>query len=406
LTAWPRLRFALRAALHGAAWRLPPRVSRALLGALRLARPVRAESGTVLYINCPPVESPAFARHLAGLGRLARGEHVPLAVHVSVTDRCECRCARCSNLGGGREDPPLEALARLFAELRAAGTSCVALTGGEPALRPDLDRLVAACGPELAPLLFTSGLGIDTARAGSLRAAGLTVAVISLDHFEAAEHDRLRGRPGTFAAALQAIAACRSAGLYTAAQAVAGAELLAGDCLERFVAFCAGLGVHDVVLLEPFLLRPGAGERRLSAAQRERLCRLHLESARHARRPKVTAMPFIESARFLGCQAGCSFVYVDAGGGVWPCDFAPLSFGNAYRGELAAALRRMAECRPRPGALCPALAALDRLAPGEKFPLAWPRSGEILGAIEPGPLPALAGGLARPSGSVRPPESP
>jgi len=219
--------------------------------------------------------------------------------------------------------------------------------------------------------------------------------VVSLDHFEAAEHDRRRGRSGVFAAALAAIEACRSAGLYTAAQAVAGEELLAGDNLERFLAFCAGLGVHDVVLLEPFPLRPEAGERRLSADERERLCRLHRDSARDARPPKITAMPFIESTDFLGCQAGFSFLYVDAGGEVWPCDFAPLSFGNAYRGELGAALARMADCRPCPGALCPALAVLDRLAPGERLPLAWPRSGEVLRVIEPGPLPALAGGLAR-----------
>jgi MoaA/NifB/PqqE/SkfB family radical SAM enzyme len=347
----------LRAALLGMtvpeAWRLPPRVSGVLLDSLRLTRPAAAPSGTITYINCPPIGSLAFGRHLAGLSRISRGEPVPLVAHISVTDHCGYRCARCSNLPAAQTDPPLDALKRLLDELRDAGTATVALTGGEPCLRPDLAEIVAACGPEMSPMLFASGQGLDRDLARRLRAAGLAAAIVSLDDFRAEEHDRVRGAPGAFAQARSAIEHCLAAGLYTAAQAVAVPGLLAGEDLERFLEFCRGLGVHDVVFLNPARVRPDDASALLDAAQIERLVDLHRRSARDGRMMKVTAMPYLESPAFFGCQAGFSFLYVSASGELYPCDFLPRSFGNVFRDGLAPALAALQREFPLPGCDCP-----------------------------------------------------
>ena len=336
-----RLKVAIRSLAYREAWGFRPRQSLGMFHYLANTRPTWRDGEAEMNVYSPPVGSPAYARYLRGLQRMDRGEWVPLVVHLSVTDRCRYRCDRCSNCAQCGDDPPLETLVRLAEDLRAAGTCRVALTGGEPMLRDDLPAVVEACGRDLSPVLFTSGYGLDSGKARQLHQAGLAAAFVSLDHFLAEEHDRVRGEAGAFDRAVEAIRACREAGLYTAAQAVIGSSLLEKGRLERFVAFFAKRwGAHEVMLLEEVPIRgqPAQGD---AAAVRQRLEAMQLRSARDARMPKVSSMSWLESAQCLGCQAGFSFLYVSARGDVFPCDFVPLSFGNIHELGIAAIHERM-----------------------------------------------------------------
>ncbi len=383
------------------AWRLPARSARGLLRALATTRPARATSGTIVYANCPPLEGEPYRRYLRGLARVARGERVPLVAHIAVTDRCAYACARCSNAGTRTEDPPLQHLEELLCALAAAGTASVALTGGEPSLREDLCDVVAACRGRISPILFTSGRGCDRARAEALRRAGLDAVFVSLDHFEAARHDAIRGEEGAFARALEAIEACLGAGLYTAAQAVVDPALADETVLGEFLSCAKKLGVHDVVLLEPM---PGGrtpeAAAPLDAAQKARLAAFHARAARDRSLPKVTAMPFFEGPECFGCQAAFTFLYARADGEIFPCDFAPFSFGNVYESGLAAILARMARLVPGPSRECMAYALRRRLAPGERVPVTWVRTEELLCGYAPGEPPELMRGFL-PQGGAR-----
>jgi len=392
---WARFAAALATLRCPEAWTLPPRVSRAMLRMLSATRPAGALTGTITVLDCPPLGSPAFRSYLRGLKRVARGERVPLVAHLAVTDRCPNRCARCSNLPAGGGDPPAEALTRLIAELRAAGTASLAFTGGEPCLRPDLEGLVAGCAPEVAAIIFTAGPGLSPARARELRSAGLVGAFVSLDHYRPEVHDRIRGRQGAFRESLAAIEACRRAGLYTAAQVAADGALLADGELEHFLETCRGLGLHDVVLLQPVPVRgPGPAPE----FPRERLAALHRRAARDRRLPKVTALPFIEGPELLGCQAGVTFLYVNTAGEVFPCDLAPVSFGNVFELGLSAVLERMKRFLPGPSRQCLGLWLAQA---GGARPLPWPQTEELMRGWEPGEPPELARLLlpARPPGS-------
>ncbi|BCV42919.1 GTP 3',8-cyclase MoaA [Shewanella algae] len=108
-------------------------------------------------------------------------------LRLSITDRCDFRCIYCMS-----EDPcflereqvlSLEELAfigRAFTEL---GVSKVRLTGGEPLVRSDCDRLVAqlAALPGLKDLSMTSNGSRLAKLAPALKAAGLNRLNISLD---------------------------------------------------------------------------------------------------------------------------------------------------------------------------------------------------------------------------------
>jgi len=297
-------------------------------------------------------------------------------------------------VGCGDVDPPLADLARLADALRAAGTCRVALTGGEPLLRDDLPAVVAACGPELSPVLFTSGYGLDSRGAGKLRQAGLAAVYVSLDHFRPEEHDRIRGQAGAHAAAVEAMRASRRAGLFTAAQAVVGADLLGPGRLEEFLAFCRTLSVDEVMLLEevPVGSRGTNGSQPAAEsdeALRETLAAWHLRSARDAALPKVSSMSWLESPACLGCQAGFSFLYVSAGGDVTPCDFVPVSFGNVHQVGLAEILHRMASLLRRPSGACLARRIGALYCTDRRLPVPWEEVSALLESYDPGPPPQM-----------------
>jgi MoaA/NifB/PqqE/SkfB family radical SAM enzyme len=384
-----RLRTLLATLRYPAAWALSPRLARSLRASLRHLRPVLSPVGIVLHPYAPPIGGRAFGRYLQGLRRMARGEHVPLVVHLSVTDRCPNACRRCSNLPCSEGDPPLEALIPLIEKLRQAGTVSIALTGGEPMLRPDLPEIIAACAPDISVTLFTTGFGIDEAAARRLRGAGLELAFISLDHARPEPHDRQRGRAGAHRQAVQAIRACRAAGLYTAAQAVAEAALFRDGALEDYLEFCRGLGVHEVMLLEPVAVRPDQAAAPFAPDLRARLVDLHQRAVRDASLPKVSCASFLESPEFLGCQAGYSFLYISAAGELFPCDFAPISLGNVYRESLGALLARAGQDFAAPACHC--LAHAINQSCGAEFarPLSHAQASGILNHFKEPGLPQL-----------------
>lgn len=373
-----RLRATLATLRYPAAWTLPPELARSMHESLRHLRPVFSPVGIVLHPYAPPIGGRAFGRYLQGLRRMARGEHVPLVAHLSITDRCTNTCRRCSNLPCATQDPPLEKLAPLIDKLRKMGTVSIALTGGEPMLRADLPEIIAACAPDISTTLFTTGLGIDEAVANRLRGAGLDLVFISLDHYQPGPHDRQRGTPGAHRQAVRAIESCRFAGLYTAAQAVVDEDLLAGDELDRYLAFCHDLGVHEIMLLEPVAVRPDQPGKNCSQDMRSRLVSLHKRAASNANLPKVSSASFLESPEFLGCQAGYSFIYISAAGELFPCDFAPISLGNVYREDLPAILDRARRVFSKPSCRCLAQAINEGCGSEAGRPLNLGQSQSIL----------------------------
>jgi cyclic pyranopterin phosphate synthase len=115
-------------------------------------------------------------------------------LRISVTDRCNFRCVYCMPKEAfgrdhaflGRDQlltfEEIARLARIFAEL---GVKKVRITGGEPLLRRDLERLVAmlASIPGLDLTMTTNG-SLLSEKAQLLRDAGLRRVTVSLDSLD------------------------------------------------------------------------------------------------------------------------------------------------------------------------------------------------------------------------------
>lgn len=109
-------------------------------------------------------------------------------LRISVTDRCNLRCRYCMPLEGLQWLPKPEILsyeeiAEVVRQLAPLGLKRLRLTGGEPTIRPDLERLVAMLRavPGVEDIaLSTNGLRLAEL-AAPLRAAGLDRVNISAD---------------------------------------------------------------------------------------------------------------------------------------------------------------------------------------------------------------------------------
>jgi cyclic pyranopterin phosphate synthase len=109
-------------------------------------------------------------------------------LRISVTDRCNFRCTYCMPAEGlpwlPREEVlTFEEITRLVGIFARLGVKEVKLTGGEPTVRREVEKLVAvirAAQPDLSMSMTTNGLLLDRL-AGPLAAAGLDRVTVSCD---------------------------------------------------------------------------------------------------------------------------------------------------------------------------------------------------------------------------------
>jgi MoaA/NifB/PqqE/SkfB family radical SAM enzyme len=343
--------------------------------ALRLAmrwlvaeRLTRHDGQWVVNSFLPPLPGAAYDRlfeNMLGGRRLS-----PVSAFLAVTADCPFGCWHCSVKGRRPGRLSREEWLKIVGELHGLGTSIIGFTGGEPLLREDLECLVRAASTGMindndnynenyndnengglnaaiqgaATILFTTGHGLTPERARRLREAGLWALCVSLDHPDPAQMDRLRGREGAHRTAVEALKIAREAGFYVMIGAVATRPFIEARVHERLWRLGRDLGVHELRLVEPMpcgRLAEADGATLLGSEHVRALREFHARVNRRRRGPKVCAFNQVESPELFGCGAGTQHLYIDPAGEACPCDFTPLSLGNAAREDLAAIWARM-----------------------------------------------------------------
>lgn len=139
-------------------------------------------------------------------------------LRISVTDRCNLRCGYCmpeeDYVWLDREDIlTFEETARLARVFAGLGVEKLRLTGGEPLLRRDLDRLVAqlAAVPGIRDLALTTNALLLGDQAAGLKVAGMGRVTVSVDSLDRATFERLTRRDD-LERVLRGIEALRAAG--------------------------------------------------------------------------------------------------------------------------------------------------------------------------------------------------
>lgn len=145
-------------------------------------------------------------------------------LRISVTDRCNFRCRYCMPrelFGAGHTFLPREELlsyeeitrlVRIVAEL---GVRKIRLTGGEPLLRPELERLIGMIAEVegIEDIALTTNASLLTSKATTLRAAGLSRVTVSLDSLDPERFAAISDTPIPLSRVLEGMAAAEDAGL-------------------------------------------------------------------------------------------------------------------------------------------------------------------------------------------------
>ena len=144
-------------------------------------------------------------------------------LRISVTDRCNFRCTYCmpAEIFGEKYEflpkadllsfEEIERLVRAFAEL---GVSKLRISGGEPLLRHDLDRLIAQLAQVdgISDIALTTNATLLPRTAERLRKAGLGRLTVSLDSLDEAVFRQMNGDKLSPEQVLEGIAAAEAAG--------------------------------------------------------------------------------------------------------------------------------------------------------------------------------------------------
>lgn len=140
-------------------------------------------------------------------------------LRVSVTDKCNLRCIYCMPEGGlpwlqRAEILSYEEIAQIVRAAASIGVRTIRLTGGEPLVRRNLSRLVAAIAavPGIDDIALSTNALLLEAQLDELVAAGLRRVNISLDTLRADRFEVIARRPG-LDAVMRAIDAAVKAGL-------------------------------------------------------------------------------------------------------------------------------------------------------------------------------------------------
>jgi cyclic pyranopterin phosphate synthase len=143
-------------------------------------------------------------------------------LRISVTDRCNFRCVYCmprAVFDSSHRFLPhsailsFEEIARLARVFVGLGVEKLRLTGGEPLVRRDLDRLIAMLAETGVDIALTTNGSLLAKQARALKAAGLQRVTVSLDSLDDATFRAMNDADFPVAKVLEGIDAAAAAGL-------------------------------------------------------------------------------------------------------------------------------------------------------------------------------------------------
>ncbi|HUT35921.1 MAG TPA: radical SAM protein [Planctomycetota bacterium] len=266
---------------------------------------------------------------LAKLFRRTRLRYVDFAVDFACNLRCE-HCFAAALEQPGRRTMAAADYARVAEQAMRLGAVNFSFQGGEPLLFPRLREVIAACRPSRNVIsVTTNGTLLTPERVAELKSWGVDILTVSLDSAIAEEHDRFRGRAGTFEAALAGIERGLAAGMHVTLGAVVTHQSLRSEGIRGL----ADLAIRKRLILY-FILPVRAGR---WADNTEML--LTEDDQRfieeQTRRGPYLRTDFQANLCRTGCGAAKEILYLTPYGDVLVCPFLHISFGNVFEDELA-----------------------------------------------------------------------
>src|SRR3954470_23239259 len=113
-------------------------------------------------------------RMWTGVAKALLNKDHPLLVHIIPMPRCNLACAYSNEYDDFSPPVPTDEMLRRIDMLAALGTSVITVSGGEPLLHPDLEKIIARMRHHgITAGMITNGYLLTPQRIQQLNAAGL-----------------------------------------------------------------------------------------------------------------------------------------------------------------------------------------------------------------------------------------
>ena len=274
---------------------------------------------------------------------LAGGVQVPPFLVLSVTSKCNLRCAGCyaGAVGTVTSTPARPGLSLadwngIVDEAVRLGVMAFMIAGGEPFLLPGIAKLFRD-HPDRLFLVFTNGTALQPSDFEILRNCSNTVIVVSLEGNRELT-DLRRGR-GVYAKALGALDRLRDAGVLTGLAVTVGSANIAYWSEPRHIDELIAHSGPLAMFIEEI---PASGCESGTPLTIEERIRFRETVVRY--RERASGGAFIvhspgDEEFFGGCvSAGRGFAHVNPSGDVTACPVSPLATHNVKRCNLREAL--------------------------------------------------------------------
>lgn len=271
--------------------------------------------------------------------KVKKGESIAI-LQFQYDYACNFKCEHCAvEKFKGKNDKRcfmLDDVKELSRQADEMGLANIVITGGEPLVFKDFDKIVEAIDPSKFYIVSDSnGWFLDAEKAKHLKSIGVDKIQLSLDSLNAKEHDDFRHHPGSHERAVRAIDACLNAGLNIILSTVVTHQRIRTQEFIDFLEFAKKKGVGTFVTYGKPV---GCWENNfdmLVTADDMKYMRDVLEK-------KYNVFTHITPSygMDLGCIAVKRMVSITKYGDVMPCPYMHVSLGNFFKEPLKNIIER------------------------------------------------------------------
>ena len=270
--------------------------------------------------------------------KLRRGESIAI-IQFQYNYTCNFRCQHCSvKRFQGKNDARQFTIADvkdLFRQADEMGLARVTITGGEPLVFMDFDELVAAIDPQKFYInCDTNGWLLDEERARHIKSIGVDRIQLSLDSFDAEEHDAFRRAPGAYERAMKAVDIALDAGLAIFMQTVVTKQRLYTDEFIQYIEYFNNKGVGVFVT---YAKPVGSWEGKFDVL-------VDKDDMKYMKELEKKYKVFTHLTPAYGLNMGCigikGMFSVTQYGDVLPCPYIHTSIGNVFEEPLKDIIQR------------------------------------------------------------------
>jgi radical SAM protein with 4Fe4S-binding SPASM domain len=267
-----------------------------------------------------------------------------------LTLACDQKCSHCGPRAGKKRPHELstEECLAVIAELAHIGCGEVVLIGGEAYLRNDFILIIRAIREAgMSCTLTTGGLNMSEERVEAMVEAGVSSVSVSIDGLEEA-HDRVRGVPGSWQRAFEAMRRIKKAGAQVACNTQINQmsrnellpllELLAPEGIHswqlQITAAHGNAADHPEIILQPYMMLELFETLDVVVKRCAELkVRVWPANSLGYFGPLERKLRAAVGTYWRGCPAGVNTVGIDSDGGIKNCPSlgGPLNVGGNWR---------------------------------------------------------------------------